>query len=114
MMPEDGLDSKLDALFAEYRGSCPEPEPSAGFTPGLWRKIDARRNYSFRLSQMARRFATAAAAISTVLLLLLLAPVMQNSVISTGTYVEALSDEHEIMAFADIVHPELPADSALQ
>jgi hypothetical protein len=63
---------------------------------------------------MARRFATAAAAISTVLILLLLAPIMQNSVITAGTYVEALSDEREILAFADIVRPELPADSALQ
>jgi hypothetical protein len=42
-------DSKLDALFAQYRDAMPDdavPQKDAGgsFMPGLWQKIDARRN----------------------------------------------------------------------
>ena len=37
-------EAKLDALFAEYRGAVQEPEPSRDFMPGLWQKIEARRN----------------------------------------------------------------------
>lgn len=40
---EANNDSKLDALFAEYRKAVPEQDASANFMPGLWQKIDARR-----------------------------------------------------------------------
>jgi len=39
----DRMDDKLDALFAEYRMACPDPEPSADFMPGMWKRIEARR-----------------------------------------------------------------------
>ena len=39
----DRMDSKLDALFAEYRSACPDPEPSADFMPAMWKRIEARR-----------------------------------------------------------------------
>jgi hypothetical protein len=37
------IESKLDALFAEYRGACPDPDGGVNFMPNLWQKIDARR-----------------------------------------------------------------------
>jgi hypothetical protein len=42
-------DSKLDALFAQYRDAMPddaviEKNSGASFMPGLWQKIDARRS----------------------------------------------------------------------
>jgi hypothetical protein len=37
-------DSKLDALFAQYRDAMPDQDPGASFMPGLWQKIDARRD----------------------------------------------------------------------
>jgi hypothetical protein len=42
-------DSKLDALFAQYRDAMPDeavPQKDAGasFMPSLWQKIDARRS----------------------------------------------------------------------
>jgi hypothetical protein len=38
-------ETKLDALFAEYRDAIPQPEEtSSTFMPGLWQKIEARRN----------------------------------------------------------------------
>lgn len=36
-------DTKLDALFAEYRDAIQEPDTNATFMPGLWQKIEARR-----------------------------------------------------------------------
>jgi hypothetical protein len=40
---ELNTDAKLDALFAEYRGSVPDQDAGASFMPGLWQKIEARR-----------------------------------------------------------------------
>ena len=37
------LDARLDEWFAAYREACPEPEPSAGFMPRLWARIEGRR-----------------------------------------------------------------------
>lgn len=39
----DRMDDKLDALWAEYREACPDPEPSANFMPQLWQRIEAKR-----------------------------------------------------------------------
>ena len=40
-------EQKLDELFAAYRDALPDREPSAGFTPELWRRIDQKRKPSF-------------------------------------------------------------------
>ena len=42
-------EQKLDELFAAYRDALPDREPSAGFTPELWRRIDQRRKPSLSL-----------------------------------------------------------------
>jgi hypothetical protein len=36
-------ETKLDALFAEYRDAIREPETNSTLMPGLWQKIEARR-----------------------------------------------------------------------
>jgi hypothetical protein len=88
------MDDKLDALWAEYRQAVPDPEPGADFTPGLWKKIEARR--SERTTSVFRRFAQICVAASVALALLL-------SVVSTtatpaaeafyaGTYVDILAE----------------------
>ena len=43
-MDRDRIHDKLDPLWAEYREACPDLEPSAGFMPQMWQRIDARRN----------------------------------------------------------------------
>lgn len=40
-------EQKLDKLFYAFRSANPDPVPSAGFTPGIWNKIEARRRQSF-------------------------------------------------------------------
>lgn len=40
----DRMEDRLNALLAEYREACPDPEPSAQFMPQLWQRIEANRN----------------------------------------------------------------------
>ncbi|MEQ1949050.1 MAG: hypothetical protein ABL995_17800 [Bryobacteraceae bacterium] len=37
------MDDKLQSLWSEYRDACPDTEPGPDFMPGLWRRIDSRR-----------------------------------------------------------------------
>ncbi len=48
---------KLDALWVEYRNACPDPEAGAGFMPGLWQRIEARRSSNLPSSAGWRRCA---------------------------------------------------------
>ncbi len=45
----DQMEDRLNALLAEYRDACPDPEPDAQFTPRLWQRIEARRNANVSL-----------------------------------------------------------------
>ena len=53
---------KLDELFAAYRDALPDREPSAGFTPELWRRIDQRRRPTLAFGRFARVLSSAALA----------------------------------------------------
>ena len=88
---EEGLERELDALFAAYRLACPEPEPSANFTPELWRKIEEGRSVSYNFTRLTQAFVTMAAAICLVLTFLQFSIRTQPS-FYTQTYVEALAD----------------------
>src|SRR5579862_8211488 len=43
-MDRDGVNDKLDPLWAEYREACPDLEPSASFMPQMWQRIEARQH----------------------------------------------------------------------
>jgi len=43
-------DDQLDQLFRAYREACSAPEPRADFMPQLWRRIEARQNFTDRKS----------------------------------------------------------------
>jgi hypothetical protein len=101
------MDEGLDALWARYRDSCPDPEPTAQFMPGLWQRIDARRTASAsifrRLSQIC--------VMTTVALILLMAvvliPRIQNVLVYSATYVDVLlaengNDDTDLLAMGDI------------
>ncbi len=61
------LNAELDRLFAAYRDAVPAPESSAGFMPGLWRQIEARRTFAGNVRHWAQAFVTAAAGICVLL-----------------------------------------------
>ena len=42
-MDQDRVNDKLNPLWAQYREACPDPEPTAGFMPQMWQRIEARR-----------------------------------------------------------------------
>jgi anti-sigma-K factor RskA len=88
------VDDKLDALWAEYRAACPDPEPGANFLPMLWQKIEARRVETTSVFRhMAQAWAVAALALA--LILAVLAPRLHRETIySANTYVEVLDDAH--------------------
>jgi hypothetical protein len=104
--PNNGSHDELDRLFAEYRESCPVPEVGAGFMPGIWRRIDGRRGFSFSIGRLSRRYVTAAAALCLLMAVLLAMPQLQGGGPLATTYVEALATDHspDNLAFAEIVH----------
>lgn len=91
-------EERLDALFRAYRDAFPDPEPSPGFMPGLWEKIEARRRYSWSLRRWAGGFVTAAAAVCMLMAVFLVWPVSSNQSVYTSTYIEALGDDM-VMAY---------------
>jgi anti-sigma-K factor RskA len=88
------MDDKLDALWAEYRAACPDPEQGSSFMPNLWQQIEARRVETTSVFRhMAQAWAVAALAIA--LILAVLAPRLhQETVYSANTYVEVLDNAH--------------------
>jgi len=58
----DQWNDELSALFARYRESLPDPEANAGFMPGLWRAIDAKRSFALRIKRVTQLILTGAAA----------------------------------------------------
>ena len=97
----NGLDDQLQALFAAYREACPDPEPSPGFMPQLWRKIDANRSYTYSLKRLAQGIITAAAAAALLMRVYLASPPTAPS----PSYLELLAagQTHYDLADTEIV-----------
>ena len=93
-------DNKLDALFAEYRSACPDPEPSANFMPGLWKRIEARRTATISVFRHWAQVCVMATVALTVLIGAVLIPKFQENSAASSSYLGALSAEHS----ADYVH----------
>jgi hypothetical protein len=106
-------DTVLDRLFAAYRAACPAPEPGPNFMPEIWERIEARRRSSFFMGRMARRFVTAAMALTVGMAIFLLVPRHRASPFYAESYVEALdattAEIHELFDRPDGV-PELAAE----
>ncbi len=86
-------DEKLDAFFEKYRAACPVPDPSPGFMPSVWQKIEARQSFWYVFQRSGRTAITASAALCLLLLLL-------NLVTAPGahtvlpSYADALMADH--------------------
>ena len=85
-------DSRLDELFQTYRAACPDIEPSSGFMPGLWRRIEARHSFGFIFQRLARTATTACAAICLFLLVLNL--VTSSRTPAHAGYIDELVADH--------------------
>ncbi len=97
----DRNDVKLDALFAEYRAACPDPEPSADFMPAMWKRIEARRVETISVFRHWAQICVMATVALTILIGAVLIPRFQEAPsASSTTYVEALSAEHS----SDYIH----------
>jgi hypothetical protein len=91
------MDDRLDALWAEYRTAVPDPEPSAGFMPGLWQKIEARRaDAATRVFRRLAQVCVMATVALTLLLSVVLVPSQSggNEAFFSGTYVDILAADY--------------------
>ena len=103
-------DSKLDNLFQSYRRACDEPEPSANFMPGVWRRIESRRSIRFIFPQLARPLMAGSAALIVLLLILNLFSGPQAR-LSDPSYVDALMADHtaEKTYYTEALRGPIPA-----
>jgi hypothetical protein len=103
--------NELENLFTAYRESLPDPEPSAGFTPGVWKRIDARRS-PVRFLRRVTEALVALSAVTAILLGMFLIPRIQAAPVYNATYVDVLVAEQssDTMAYAAMVHEDVPAD----
>ena len=90
----DKLDARLNAMFAEYRAACPDPEPSADFMPSMWKRIEARRVATVSVFRHWAQVCVMATVALTVLIGVVLIPRLQNDPAVNASYVEALMFEH--------------------
>lgn len=90
----DRMEHKLDALFAEYRTACPDPEPSADFMPGMWKRIEARRIATVSVFRHWAQACVMATVALTLLIGAVLIPRLQSDPAANASYVEALVSEH--------------------
>jgi hypothetical protein len=105
----NGENDRLSPLWESYRNACPAPDASAGFMPGLWEKIDARRSFVWKLRLYTRGLVTAAAALCLVMAGLTIAPIAgSGDVIYTHTYIDTLSDSQgpETIAYAEFLQQD--------
>jgi hypothetical protein len=98
----DRMDDKLDALWAEYRESLPDTEPSTNFMPHLWNKIEARRVETTSVFRRLAQICVMATLALTLLMGAVLIPHLQNEVAYNGTYIDVLADQHA-NDYADII-----------
>ena len=88
----DGKNERLNALWADYRDACPDPEPSAQFMPGLWKRIDTRRAGSTLIFRRLARLCVFGTLGLTVLMGVVLIPYFQDaSVYTNASYVDVLA-----------------------
>ena len=114
MGPNNTGEERLARMLAAYRNACPDVEGGPGFMPGLWERIDSRRSYTFRIARVAQGFVTAAAAICMLFVIILSEPFSGTSLFYTSTYIDELDEQQEIVALAEIVRGDAPAEADLR
>lgn len=93
-MPQEDTERKLDALFSEYRQAVPDPEVSAGFMPGMWQRVEARRAANLSLFRRVAQVCVGATVALAVLMGVVLIPHMQRLPVYNASYVDVLTANH--------------------
>jgi len=94
MYPTEGGNDKLDSLWRAYREACADREPGANFMPELWRRIEARRSFTFTFQRMVRGFVTVAAAVTIAFGVYVSLPRVKPP--AETSYLEALADANAL------------------
>jgi len=94
MMRDEEKNEKLDALFGEYRAAMPDPDAGAGFMPGLWQRIEARRASNLFIFRRLAQVCVGATLALTVLMGLYLIPHMEKAPVLSSSYVDELAADH--------------------
>jgi hypothetical protein len=103
----DGKHDKLDALWAEYRDACPDPEASPQFMPKLWRRIEERRTATTSMFRRLARICVTATVALTIVLGVVLIPLVQDSpVFNISTYVDVLAAD-STNTYVDILNGDI-------
>ena len=89
----DQRKTELDQLFAKYKEAVGDPDPSADFMPGLWRKIEARQSFTTRIKKLTQVFVVATAALCLLLGMAVVVPGSLHPELR-GTYVDVLAEAH--------------------
>jgi hypothetical protein len=90
----DRMDDKLDAMWAEYRDACPDPEPTAEFMPGLWRRIETRRKATVSIRRLAQVCVMASMALALVMGVVLIPRSQDLATYYSSTYVDTLAADN--------------------
>ena len=111
-MRDENID--LERMFQSYRGACPDVEPSPGFMPALWKKIEARQSFWSVFGRSGKLATTVSAVLCLLLLALnLLAPSHPRMV--APTYADALMADHsaEKTDYTEAIRRVPRADAAI-
>jgi hypothetical protein len=105
----DRWNDDLNPLFAQYRGSLPDPEPSAGFMPNLWRAIDAKRSFALRIKRVTQLILTCATAACLAMMAYVTLP-SSGVHESHATYTDVLAASHRPESLAALGIVRDPAE----
>ena len=89
----DRMENEFDALLAEYRDACGQPEGSPEFMPKLWARIEARRSGNASVFRTWVQVCVVAA-IALTLLMAIVIPRIQRMPVYNASYEDVLADEH--------------------
>lgn len=95
----DRFNDEIAALLAQYRDSMVDREPGAEFMPNLWRRIEGRRSFTFRIRRLTQVFVAGAAAMCLAMTFALALPPAHKQDVPS-TYVDVLAEAHPAESLA--------------
>jgi hypothetical protein len=99
----DPLDDKLNALWAEYRDACPDPDPAPDFTPRLWQRIQKRRTDSARIFRRLAQVCVMATLALALLMGAVLIPRIQTEAFFAVNYADELAAQNINADYTDFL-----------